>query len=235
MGRGYAGADVIATLEMDYEYLGHEYHDTKGALEEVRNILEMNLLLARDIDSYVTDIEHIGQQAVEYARSFIRQNMTWDTGRLHDSVEFVRVANNQMQLRAPARDEDNHPYAGHIEYGFTDRAGQGRGPWPFLRPAMRLAAADSRGMLADEMARLSLYGMMRDGGQISLGRSGNSFSRGKGQRAFYKMSNVYRRTDKEGKTFEWGKAYNGFNKDTSRNEYSISEAYNYAWDWGELG
>ena len=238
MGRGYVGANVIAELDIDYQYLGHDYDDPN----DFTNLLEVNLLFAKDTSNYSTNIAHIMKQAEEYAKSFVKQNLTWDTGRLHDSI-IAEDRGNMWTLHAPARDEHDHLYAGHIEYGFTDKAGQAHGPWPFLRPAVRLAAMDSRGELADALAYNMLYGSVINGStpwKIGFGRSGASFSKEKGVQSFKNMSKAHQRYDaKNNKTIEWGKAKNGFNdyggrfdKGTSSNRWSTGTSE--FWDWGEL-
>lgn len=237
MGRGYAGSDVMAELEIDFFYQGHEYDE----IDDFTNLLEVNLLFAKDTSNYRTNIAHIMKQAEEYAKSFVKQNLTWDTGNLHNSI-VAEPHGDYWTLHAPARDDRNHLYAGHIEYGFTDKQGKAHGPWPFLRPAVKLAAMDSRGELADALAQNMLYGRALNGsiGKIGFGRSGNSFSQGKGFRAFNSMSRAYKRIDqKTGKTIDWGRAKNGFNdyggrfkEGTSSNRWSTGT--HEFWDWGEL-
>lgn len=243
MGRGYAGADVIAELDIDYLYQGHDY-DTFG---DITNLMSMNLYFAQDTDTYATDIEFIMKQAEEYARSFLEQNGNVNTHRLYDSIKARRVSSDQWSLVAPARDDRGHLYAGHIEYGFTDKQGKPHGPWPFLRPALRLAAADSRGELADALANNVLYGnhqlkqIMKPytPDRLAFGRSGAKYSDSKGYKAYGRVTHGYRRYDENGKAIEWGKARNGFNDysgkfepGTSSNEWSTStDDY---WAFGEL-
>lgn len=237
MGRGYRGSNVIADLEIDYDYQGHDFDD----FGDFTNLLEVNLVFARDPNSYKTNIAHIMEQAVEYAKSFVKQNLKWDTGQLHDSI-IAEPHSNYWTLHAPARDERGHLYAGHIEYGFTDKKGQAHGPWPFLRPAVKLAAMDSRGELADALAQNILYGRVLNEsfGKVSLGRSRNIFSTEKATRSFNQMSKAYERYDlKTGKPINWGRAKNGFNdyggrfkSGTSSNRWSTGT--HEQWDWGEL-
>lgn len=239
MSRGYSGANVIAELEIEYNYMGHDFDE----YNDITNLMEMNLYFAKDTDNYSTNIEHIMNQAVEYAKNFVKQNLTWDTGRLYHSIEARRISSDHWQLIAPARDEREHLYAGHIEYGFTDKAGQAHGPWPFLRPAMRLAAMDSRGELEQALAQNILYGPSFNGispWNIAFGRSNNIFSVSKSQSAHRQLFNNYRRyDDKKNKWVNWGYAKNGFNDysgrldpGTSRNQWSTSSADD--WDWGAL-
>lgn len=244
MGRGYSGADLIASLNVEYEYQGHDFDD----FGDMTNRIRMMLSFAQDTDNYATNVQHIMEQAEEYARAFVMGNNTIDTGELYNSIESKRVNANQWTLHAPARDlrkrgSKGTLYAGHIEYGFTDKRGQPHGPWPFLRPAVQLAAMDSRGELAKALSENMLYGrlMTENGtGSLSLGRSGQYYSHNKGSKSFSSLSNSYRRWDTKSKsTKEWGKARNGFNdysgrfeKGTTSNEYTTGTSE--FWDWGEL-
>lgn len=173
MGRGYAGSDVFLDIEVDYEYKGHQLN----SFEEVVNLMNISLVHAGgdDLVSKVTDFELIARNMEELAKSFIIQNKTYRTGNLYNSVRAT-VMGNTVNLNAPAVDKNNHPYAGHIEYGFTGRDGIPRGPWPFLRPAVRLAAADSRNEIGDSLARF-LADEVDMKGRIAFGRSGNVIDR----------------------------------------------------------
>lgn len=238
MGRGYSGANLIADLDIDYNYQGHDY----DSFDDITNLFQMNLYFRNDLDCVATNVDHIMEQAEAYARSFIEQNGTIQFGNLLGSVKAQRTSNTSFSLTAPARDRRGHLYAGHIEYGFTDKAGQAHGPWPFLRPAVKLAAMDSRGELADALASQILYGDVINGAlpwRLEFGRSGASHSDSKAIRAFHNMSNAHRRVDSKGKTYEWGKAKNGFNdysgfypKGTSSNQWTTG--FDQSWDFGEL-
>ena len=244
MGRGYAGANVIADLDIHYDYQGHEYDE----FGDFTNLLQMSLSFAQNTDNYATNIAHIMEQAEEYARTFLEENGNFRTGNLYGSIRARRVNESQWTLEAPARDDRNdgtgHLYAGHIEYGFTDKLGQSHGPWPFLRPAVKLAAMDSRGELANAMANNLLFGTNLNGGypegKVAFGRSNESFSYMKGSRAFYNMKGAYQRFDTtKGKTVDWGRAKNGFNDygkryptGTSSNRWTTGTDRH--WDSGEL-
>lgn len=239
MGVGYSGADLMADLDIEYNYQGHTFDNAN----DLTNLLSLNLEFARDLDNYSTNVEHIMRQAEQYAKSFVRQNQTYNTGQLHDSIQAERHSSSSWTLRAPARDSRNHLYAGHIEYGFTDKAGQSHGPWPFLRPAIRLAAMDSRGELADAMAYNMLYGRALNGympqWKVAFGRSGNVFTNQKGAKTYNQMSKNYQERDNNGKVRQWGAARNGFNdysghypKGTSSNQWTTGTNDN--WDWGAL-
>ena len=224
---GYSGANLIARVSMDYEYIGHDF----DKYEDIENLMSINLDFARDTSTYATNVEMIGRQAVKYAQVLLKQNGNYKTGKLHDSIRFEQDSSDgsRWTLSAPARDKRGHPYAGHIEYGFTDPSGRARGPWPFLRPAMRIAAADSRGELADLMAWAVLYGqgdISRRGRHsmnsrtLALGRSGNKATGYKAITAASRIREGFGSTDK---STSWKTAYNGFNKETSRNAWSIDD------------
>lgn len=153
MGYGYSGANIQVEIENTYEYAGREFDDWEG----LTNYLNYNLNMHKNIDDYATDIEAIADEAVELAREFIEENGTYESGELWHSVNW-RPIYHGIQLYADAVDDYDRHYAGHIEYGFTDKAGMPHGPWPFLRPAMRIAAEMSTGRLADHMASDILYG-----------------------------------------------------------------------------
>jgi len=237
---GYSGANLVAELEVEYEYLG--YH--KDSFDDIANDLQLNLAFLQDTDSYATNVQHIMKEAEKYAKSFLRQHGKYYTGNLHDSIIAERVSASQWTLHAPAKDKYGRYYAGHIEYGYTDKLGKPHGPWPFLRPALRLAAMDSRGELADAVARKALYGDTLTGGysqwQVAFGRSGQGYSSFKSSGAFQNMSKAYRGYDsKTGKSVNWGRAKNGFNdyrgqypKGTTSNQWTTGT--HEFWDWGEL-
>lgn len=155
MGRGYSGRDVLLNLEMSYEYMGHRTEEWN----DITNLMEFNLRHATtDLSYFKTDFDKIKDNMETLAREFLAQNGNIRTGALYKSIK-AKINGNTITLSAPARDPRNgHPYAGHIEFGFTDLAGQTHGPWPFLRPAVHLAAQESTGMLGDSLAQGLLYG-----------------------------------------------------------------------------
>ena len=237
MGRGYVGSDLSAYLDVSYEYQGH----VKNEPDDILNNLQMNMSFAENTDNYKTNVKHIMDQAVEYAKSFLEQNGTYDTGKLYSSIEAKRVTDSSWTLHAPAMDEKSHYYSGHIEYGFTDKAGRAHGPWPFLRPAVKLAAMDSRGELEEALAYNLLYGEINnDYGTLKFGRSGNYHSYSKAGKSFTQLSEGYRRWDSKTNSMrEWGGARNGFNdyrgffeRGTTSNQYTTGT--NEQWDFGEL-
>lgn len=165
MGRGYAGANALAFLETKYEYAGSEFYDPS----EFYDFLKYNLEMAKDTQTYQKYMPDIGKLAVQFAQDLVVSNGTYRTGKLHDSIHWAPNSTG-ITLFANARDSRGSAYAGHIEYGFVGRDGMPHGPWPFLRPAMRMAAEASQGMLADEAARSILWG--RDDAILSFGRAG---------------------------------------------------------------
>lgn len=153
MGQGYSGSNVLLDLELSYEYMGHSTNEWN----DITNLMEFSLRHATTDLSYLkTDFDLIKENMVKLAREFLAQNGNIRTGALYNSIN-ADIKGNSISLSAPARDpRDGHPYAGHIEFGFTDRSGQAHGPWPFLRPAVHLAAQESTGMLGDSFA----YGLL---------------------------------------------------------------------------
>ena len=173
MGRGYSGRDVLLDLELSYEYQGHSTNEWN----DIVNLMEFSLTHATQDLSYLkTDFELIKENMVKLAHEFLLQNGNVRTGALYNSVQ-AHINGNQISLSAPARDpRDGHPYAGHIEFGFTDRGGNARGPWPFLRPAVHLAAQESTCMIGDSFAWGLLHwdnfdAISRPMGRLAFGRT----------------------------------------------------------------
>lgn len=230
MGKGYSGADAILELELSYEYQGHPEKEW----ESVANLMEINLVHAtQDLSYMATDFELIKDNMVQLARSFILQNGTYDTGELYRSVRGV-INGQQISLTAPARDNRGHLYAGHIEFGFTDRGGMPHGPWPFLRPAVHLAAMDSRGMLADEMAMMLAggpsYSMHSSMGSLSFGRSDNRMTSAMGARTARQTRQVYKADNKNNK--QWTGALHGIRSQSKSSNYIDND--NIDWTWGSV-
>ena len=147
------GRNIGIEIENTYDYLGQTFYNA----EDFTDFLNYNLKMASNIENYKTDIESIANEIVAIARNFVISNGTYKTGRLHDSIHWEPQARG-IRLTADAKDGESH-YAGHIEYGFVGRDGLPKGPWPFLRPAMRIGAEASTGQLADHMASNILYGI----------------------------------------------------------------------------
>lgn len=148
------GRNIAVDIITKYEYAGSEYYNPEDFLSH----LAYNLNMAQDIDVYKTDVRAIADEIVSIAQDFIIENGTYQDGELWRNVKWTQISNG-IQLYDDARDKYGRPYAGHIEYGFTDKAGMPHGPWPFLRPAMRIGAEMSTGMIADHMASNILYGI----------------------------------------------------------------------------
>lgn len=153
MAYGHSGRYINVEIENTYEYAGQDFMDWSQFVD----YLSYNLNMSQHIDSYKTDVRSIADEIVELAREFIEENGTYQSGELSRSVRWIPT-DKGFQLLADAVDEHGRHYAGHIEYGFTDKAGLPHGPWPFLRPAMRVAAEMSTGVLADRTASDILYG-----------------------------------------------------------------------------
>ena len=168
MARGYSGANAILDLNIDYEYRGHQ----KESWQEVVNDIELSLTHARrNLSDMKTDFELIKENMEMLAKEFLVQNGNVRNKILLNSIE-AKIIGNQIKLIAPARDpKTKHPYAGHIEYGFTDRGGSPRGPWPFLRPAVRLAAKASTGLLADGFIQSFTNDFRYGSNRLEFGRS----------------------------------------------------------------
>lgn len=148
------GRNIAVDIETVYEYAGSQYYDP----EEFLSHLEYNLNTAQHIDNYKTDVEKIAKEIVSIAQDFIIENGTYQEGELWKHVKWGKTASG-IRLYDDVRDKYGRPYAGHIEYGFTDKAGVPHGPWPFLRPAMRIGAEMSTGIIGDHMASNILYGI----------------------------------------------------------------------------
>lgn len=164
MGRGYVGTDANAFMENKYEYAGSEFYNPY----DFYDFLKYNLEMAKDTKTYQEYMPDIGRLAVQFAQDLVISNGTYRTGKLHDSIHWAPNSTG-ITLFANARDQRGSAYAGHIEYGFVGRDGMPHGPWPFLRPAVRMAAEASRGVLADAAAMNILYG--RYDNNLQFGRA----------------------------------------------------------------
>lgn len=158
------GRNIGIEIENTYDYLGQTF----DSMESFTDFLNYNLNMASDINEYKTDVAAIGDEIVKIAKEFVITNGTYRTGRLHDSIHWIPKSKG-IQLVADAKEGDRH-YAGHIEYGFVGRDGLPYGPWPFLRPAMRIGAEASTGRLADAMANRILRGKGFASTPMSFGR-----------------------------------------------------------------
>ena len=224
MARGYSGADVLLDIDAQYEYKGHQ----ANSFDEIVNLMNISLVHRHgdDLVEKVTDFKLIAENMEELAKSFILQNQTYKTGNLYKSVKAT-VNGHTVNLNAPARDSRGHPYAGHIEYGFTGRDGLAHGPWPFLRPAVRLAAADSRNALGDSLARF-LIDEVDYRGQMAFGRSGNRINSARGA----KIARDTRKQFGTGKGGYWKNTYHGIREKSDSYSFHTSDSYH--WMEGDL-
>ncbi len=160
----HSGSAINVELDITYDYIGHKKNE--GELE---NLLNFDFLTKNDIREYTKkDIDSTLKFAVELAKEFLDSTHPVNpyshyqtTKNLRDSVKYDKQASDGGyggRLYADAADNRGHKYAGHIEYGFTDRAGLPHGPWPFLRPAMRIALSATRYDFAQSVAEGLLYG-----------------------------------------------------------------------------
>lgn len=238
MARGYSGRDVLLDLEIEYEYMGHSTNEWN----DITNLMEFSLTHAtKDLSYLATDFDIIKNNMERLAREFLAQNGNIRTGTLYDSV-IAEIKGNQISLSAPARDpKDGHPYAGHIEFGFTDRAGMPHGPWPFLRPAVHLAAQESTGMLGDSFA----YGLLHWGnfdamsfptGRMAFGRTNRVVTPNRarnlaqGTRKHYKAGKQVPNSRKN--TKQWNNANHGIWSKSDDSNFRMSGESD--WRWGAL-
>jgi len=165
----HTGSAIRVDFENTYEYHGHEYDNA----EDFLGTLNYNLNMVRDIKAYTKkDVEGTLKYAVELAKEFVDSTHPVNpythykkTGNLRDSIKYdtqTARGGSGGRLYADAQDSKGHRYAGHIEYGFTDRAGIPHGPWPFLRPAMRLALGATRANFAQSMTDV-MFGEINKG------------------------------------------------------------------------
>lgn len=238
MGRGYSGRDVLLDLELEYEYMGHSTNEWN----DISNLMELNLTHAtKDLSYLATDFDIIKNNMVKLAREFLAQNGNIRTGELWKSVK-AEIKGNQISLSAPVRDpKDGHPYAGHIEFGFTDRAGGSHGPWPFLRPAVHLAAQESTGMLGDSFAQGLLHGgnfnaMSSPTGRMAFGRTdrvvtpNRARNLAQGTREHYKAGKQVSYSKRN--TKQWNNAKHGIWARSKDSNFRTNEDND--WRWGSL-
>lgn len=151
------GRNVNLTISSDYTY------DPASALNEFQayvNDLNFRLEGASDLSKLKTDFNAIAKQLEETAKDFVRSNGTIKTGRLLGAIK-AEPKGNSITLGVPGV-----KYAGHIEWGFTGRDGMPHGPWPYLRPAMHLVAAESTGTLGDAL----VANILGESGTATFGR-----------------------------------------------------------------
>lgn len=222
----YGGSDALLNLDIQYEYQGH----FTDSFEEIVNMMNISLVHdKKNLVDMVTDFDQIGNNMKELAKSFLIQNGKYKTGNLYNSIGY-QIIGHTLNLNAPARDKRGHPYAGHIEYGFTGRDGIPRGPWPFLRPAVRLAAADSRDQLGEALASFLANETLMKNGKMRFGRSGNSINSYNSNRVVKETQ--YRFGSHKFNNRQWETANHGIK---SKNQDSFFHQSNdYKWRTGEL-
>ena len=162
------GSAIGVEIENTYEYLGHEFDDPED-LFGPNGLLNFDLHMKKDIREYTNkDVEETLKFAAELAKEFVDAQHPANpythykaTKNLRNSIYYDTETSQGGyggRLYANAMDSRGHKYAGHIEYGFTDRAGLPHGPWPFLRPAIRMALSATRANFADSVSKGLLYG-----------------------------------------------------------------------------
>lgn len=163
------GRNVEMTIESGYNYTPVAERFLNPWNDYV-NDLEFRLQGASDLSSLKTDFNMIAKRLEETAKDFVRSNGTVKTGKLLNSIR-AEIQGNSISLGVPGVH-----YAGHIEWGFTGRDGMPHGPWPYLRPAIHLVAADSTGQLAEALCAqiLGQSGTATFGRHTMTGVSGSS-------------------------------------------------------------
>lgn len=229
------GRYIEVDVENTYEYRGYNVE----SLDEVANTLNYNLRMASDPKSYVTDVEEIMKLAKSLAQSFVASNHPvpgsrhQSTRRLYDSINYDMEPSNGgtgARLYANAADKYGRKYAGHIEYGFTDKSGIPHGPWPFLRPAMRIAAEASTGSLADHMSEITLYGgAFSHHGELKFGRKNlySQMTQSGGRRNVISQTRKGYGATSKGKS--WSNAKNGIGYRSGASVANRADEYDYAW------
>lgn len=157
-------ANALFDIETNYGY-DHMFG-------EVMDNLEFALHKRNLAEAFQGDFDLIGQNMKDIAQTLVRSNRTIDTFKMHDSISYEKTSNG-LRLFVPSSATDNRGryYAGHIEYGFTQiHAGyrdewgvfiplkrdlrQFKGPYPFLRPALRYGADMSANRIGESFAAM---------------------------------------------------------------------------------
>lgn len=231
-GQGYSGRNVLLELDVQYEYQNIVRNERGvqiggGLFQELE--LALTHINGKDLSKFVTDFDEIAEDMEDLAHAFLDKNIYEipqnpkappRTHRLYDSVIALPVGDSII-LKAPARDYKGRAYAGHIEYGFTLRDGRPRGPWPFLRPAARLAAARSTGPIGENLSEY-LRNVLAIGDILEFGRNTDKDGAG------FIASTVRRRLG--GGNKGWAKANHGIRK--KKDSYFYHETNDYAWNAG---
>ena len=128
------------TLESDYEYV----------LGEVEGMLiQLEAALSNPGDFIPWDLEHIAQEIVSTAKWFAEAQGLVKTGALVSHINYDEAAIQQGRIVVynDVRNERDHYYGGHHEYGYHTRNGRFIEARPYLRPAMRAVEQASLGRL----------------------------------------------------------------------------------------
>lgn len=234
----YTGSAIRVDFENTYEYRGHKYDD----MNEIVDMLNFNLHMAQDISNYTKDVEATLEYAVEIAQDFVESTHPSNPGGKYQTTHILASSihydtqtsggGTGGRLYADASDSRGHRYAGHIEYGYTDRGGNPRGPWPFLRPAMRLAIAATKYNFEQTMANL-ITGDFNQG-QMSIGsknaRQSVANLYGSTRNARNEIKEQYQRNgDRSIGRDRWSRADNGIG-------FKSGESWGYRaseWSWNE--
>lgn len=222
--------NILLDIEMEYEYQNtKEVFDVMSGesttIPGFATDLLFNLNALQDMDNYKQDMEEVANLLRELALGYIQQNGTIrepspSITNLRDGL-FSYVENETIQFGDNATDERGRKYAGHIEWGFTDRAGVGRGPWPFMRPALEMGSEITRGILAERMAEIAVYGPDTHAnrhydGRLRIGhRDVRNQDRSFNRWASRERGSAYGQSDK---SRAWSYASNGWKG--ARNEYT---------------
>lgn len=232
-GRGYSGRNVSLELDVQYEYQNVVRNErgvqvSGGLFQELE--LALRHINGKALSKFVTDFDEIADDMKRLARAFLDKNIyerpqhpkaPSRTHELYESVEALPVGDSII-LEAPARDNVGRAYAGHIEYGFTLRDGRPRGPWPFLRPAARLAAARSTGPIGENLSQY-LREVLAGGETLEFGRYPNDKDN------VDKLASTVRNRLGGGNK-GWAKANHGIRK--KKDSYFYHETNDYAWNAG---
>lgn len=238
------GSAINVEVQTTYSYR----NDPNNIYDQLSDVLGFDLITTRDLESYVEkDVEKTLDYAVEIAQDFVdsQHPVPGNSGKYEGTHRLKENIRKQMytssggsggRLVADAKDHRGRPYAGHIEYGYTDRGGNPRGPWPFLRPAMRLAVSATRANFADTVARgiLNLGDMhltigardARTNIMSVFGTTSNAMSEFK--QSYQRYETIYNGAGQG----RWDEAYNGIGF-SSGVDWGYS-SYGYNWDSGEL-
>lgn len=98
-------------------------------------------------------LNEIGENITSSAKMILEQSGHDKTGTLKNSIKY-KLEGNSIVVTA------NAPYAAHIEYGFKHKTAYGGrlvGPFPYLRPALKLSEAQSKGLLTEYLSN-TFYG-----------------------------------------------------------------------------